>query len=998
MTYVSRRVSCVTLLSIFTYMILCFVAVEAVFARAQTIERSEDELLIFETYVNEKKRSLGILAYLPEGADISQTLFPVSSISRVLSFSLRSDPVSGKIDGWFFNENNVLLVDIDRNTVFVNGVETTIEDGAVEVHYDDIYVRADILGEWLGIKFRPDLSMLKLYITSDAAFPFEEEELRKNKAKAMAGIYGKNARDFAADKLLPYQWWSMPSVVLQQGVQVRSADGDSVLDTNFSVQSSFDAMMFGTKFLLSGYAGSDGVVDINTSSLTFERRDPGNGLLGGLRAGRIAFGDVNYPDVPLIIGRKRGRGISIASDSRYGTSRSSSSETLDIDGDAPIGWDAELYRNGYYIAFQDIGADGRYNFEDVELVRGFNLIKVVLYGPEGQKRTETQRIMRGQDVLRAGEVDYELALGQPEADFIPLAKDARTSSDFGGSGQIRYGVKNYLTIGANAFSGEDRTGLDDSRQTSAGLSAVAAAFGVKAGVQATMANEGRSAYGVDVTTQLMGANITAAHTEYDGFHEDDKDLTTSTALNVNRNFSRLSLSGGVEKNSYQKKDDELHVSANVSTHIGRVQLTNSLDRVYSDNQAQEEFRGELSAVSGISDWRLRANLGYDLESGVQDKVRNASLSAYRKIGRDSTVRLRGDYMFSSNMVSGDARYTKDFDRYSVDFNLGGNNAGTYYGGVTLRTALQPDDTGRYHVVSARDGGLGSVGLRAFIDVNANGVFDAGEYLIKGVSFRSNRGALDGKTADDGTLFINGLPEGPTIFYLQEASLPSIYLKPVNEAIEIIPRAGATTTIDVPFAQLGEIDGFTLAKGSEDEGVAGVIVVLYDAATGEEISSMNSEYDGYYIFSALPMGDYRVEAIPVWDDTGGNPSVTAHLSYDDPIVTDVNISVVSPYRERSGDPSSSVVGIERNEAEQSSGVYIHLGSMSSVDGAEGEQQRLWAEYDALSDISPGIHGVTVKGRDYYRILGVVSSEEEGQGLCDAMMKQKPMAGGCAVIKM
>ncbi|MGH1457074.1 MAG: MSCRAMM family protein [Alphaproteobacteria bacterium] len=997
MTYVSRKVSCVTLLSILTYMVLCFVAVEAVFARAQAIERSEDELLIFETYVNDKQRSSGVLAYLPEGANITQTLFPVSSVSRILSFSLQSDPVNGKIDGWFYNENNVLQVDVERNTVFVNGVESLIPKGAVEVHYDDIYVRADILSEWLGIQFRPDMSMLKLYVTSEKPLPFEEEEDRKNKAKAMAGGYGKNARDFAADKLLPYQWWSKPSIVLQQGVQGRSAQGEKSMNANFSMQSSFDAMRFGTKFLLSGTTGTESDTKINTSTLTFERRDPGNGLLGALKAGRVSFGDVNYPDVPLVIGRKRGRGISVASDSRYGNSRSSSSEKLDIDGDAPIGWDAELYRNGYYVAFQDVGADGRYNFEDVELVRGFNLIKIILYGPEGQQRTETQRIIRGQDVLREGEIDYEFTVGQPESDFIPLAENARTSSAFGGSGQVGYGVREYLTVGANVYSGGDSSSLNDERQTSAGVSVVAAVAGVKTGVQATAANEGRSAYGVDVTTQVKGANITAAHTVYDGFHEDDKDLTKATALNVHRNFGRLSLSGGVEKNSYQKKEDELHVSANISTHIGRVQFTNSLDRVYSDNQAQEEFRGELSAVSGIADWRLRANMGYNLEKGVQDKLRNASLSAYKKIGRHSTLRLGGDYTFSSNLVSADARYTRDFDRYSIDFNVGGTNDSSYYGGVTLRTALQPDDAGKYHIVSARDGGLGSVGLRTYVDVNENGIFDKGEHLIKGVSFRSNRGALDGQTADDGTLFINGLPEGPTIFYLQEASLSSIYLKPVNEAIEIIPRAGATATIDVPFAQLGEIDGFTMALGADDEALAGVIVVLYDAETGEEVSSMNSEYDGYYIFSALPMGEYRVEAVPIWNESESYPSISVHLSYEEPIVTDVNLSV-SSLRRAPMDEVLAVSDAASNAPEQSSGIYIHLGSMSSIEGAEGAQQKLWAEHEELSDVLPGIYNVKVNGTDYYRVLGVVSSRVEGQNLCDVMMVRKPIDGGCVVLEM
>lgn len=990
----NRKVTSVILLPILVFLSFCNVFVEAVFARVHAIERSEDELLIFEVYANDALRSSGMLAYLPEGADISQTLLPVTSVARALSFSIQSDPVGGGIDGWFFSENNVLQVDILRNTVLIKGNEYSLSKGDVEVHYDDIYVRANVLEDWLGIKFRPDVSMLRLYMTSQVPLPFEEEESRKKRAEDFSGKRRSNARDFAADKLLPYQLWSKPSLVLQHYVQGRRAGDDTSFDSGFSLQSSFDAMHFGTKFLLSGTLGSDSDPKIDNSTLTFERRDSGNGLLGRLKAGAVSFGDVSYPDVPLTIGRKRGRGIAISSDSKYGTIRSFEAETFNVDGDAPVGWDAELYRNGYFVAFQDIGTDGRYNFEDVELVRGFNLIQIILYGPEGQRRTETQRIIRGQDVLREGEVRYEVAVGQPEADFIPLAENARSSSTFGGSAQVSYGVKDYLTIGTNAYSGEDASSISDDRQSSVGGSAVFAFAGVKTGVQYTKANEGRDAYGIDVTTQVEGTNITVARRVYNGFDEDDRDLVEQNSIDMNRNFKRVSVSGRAEHRSFQKKDDELNLEANLSTNIGRFQFANSLDRVLSDNEAQERFDGEFSVVTGIRDWRLRGNLRYDLGDDASERLRRLRVSGYRRLGSDSTLRLNGDYDFMSEIATMDARYTKDFDQYSIDFNVGTTNDSTYFGGITFRTGLQADDKGKYHVVSARDGGLGSVGLRAFIDRNGNLNFDEGERLVKGVSFRSNRGDLDGQTSEDGTIFLNGLPEGPTIFYLQESTLPSIYLKPVHEAIEIIPRIGATTTIDVAFVQLGEIDGFVYVRGGEEKPMPGAIVILYDAQTGAEVASVNSEYDGYYIFSALPMGDYRVEVLPVWDDGGANESADVRLSYEEPIVTDVNLEVSSPQFSQ----ADMGVLIGEDAVATFNEFYIHLGSMSSLEGAEGEQRKLWAQYPELEEVVSEIRDVRINGRVFYRILGVVSSKQDGQSLCNRIMKRKAVSGGCSVLKL
>ena len=144
-----------------------------------------------------------------------------------------------------------------------------------------------------------------------------------------------------------------------------------------------------------------------------------------------------------------------------------------------MGWDAELYRNGYFVAFQEVGENGRYNFENVELVRGYNLFQVILYGPEGQKRTDTQRIIRGQEMLQQGELNYDLAAGQPESDFLPIADNARTDSTFGGSARIAYGIRNFLTLGASAFTGADLSDSDDKRLSALNLDSSPFFFGNK---------------------------------------------------------------------------------------------------------------------------------------------------------------------------------------------------------------------------------------------------------------------------------------------------------------------------------------------------------------------------------------------------------------------------------------------------------------------------------------------------------------------------------------
>ena len=991
------------------------------FAAVTQVERSDDELLILELHVNDTIRNKGLLGYLPDGATLDQTLLPISSLSHALSFAIKAKPQDGVAEGWYGTKSNVFRLDLNTKTVVVNGREMPLPDGAAEAHFEDIYVQISMLEKWFGLKIRPDISSLRLFVTWNHLFPFEEQKLREQRGQTLNQRHGDGNVVYNTDTLLPYQSWSQPSIVWQQSLQGSRSDGSSNASTSFSIQSQGDAFKFGTRFLMAGTTGTDDALRLNNTKLTFQKRDPNNALLGPLKAGKIEFGDINYPDVPLIVSRKRGRGVSVSSNSSLGVSHSYGLERYNVDGDAPIGWDAELYRNGYFVAFQQVGDDGRYNFENVDLIKGFNLFRVVLSGPEGQKVTETKLIARGPEMLKKGEVNYEFAAGQPEADFLPFAENSNTNSSPGASGRVFYGVKNNLTIGASIFSGSDLSSTEGNRVSAASFTGVTAFAGLKTQVELMKANEGRSAYNTDVSTRVLGANLSASHTAYQGFNKDDKDTLSVTSLDADKNFGFMSASLRAAKSKFQDKDDELSLNARVSTHLGRLQFTNTLERVSSPNTAQEKFDGNLAVATHIDTWRVRSNLDYDLDSRATENIRNVNISAYKKLTRKSTLRLNGMYNFINNSISSDVRYSKEFDKYSLDFNAGGSTLNSYYGGITFRTGFQPDNQGHYKMVSAREGGLGSVGLRAYLDENGNRKYDDGEKLLPNMGFRSNRGMIDERTDEKGSLFVNGLPEGPTRFSIDEASMPSIYLKPYKDYVDIIPRAGATTTIDIGFMQLGEIDGFVTMpdESGKQKPAAGLEVTLTDQKTGKEVSYVNSEYDGYYIFSAIPLGSYLIQVVPLWDtDHASMPSATVDVTVKKPVITDINITL--PAQEQStekedndsADSSKSGVfnvikdeplpvitdGRDVSTGEELRGLFIHVGSLESFDGAQKERKRLWDKYpEILGTIPLYIYKIQVGEKTYFRVIGMVDNKTHGESLCAPLIEQN-IAGGCKVVEL
>jgi len=859
------------------------------------VERSEDELLILELYVNGSIRSRAVLGYLTQNSDLQGALLPLAVLSDVLSYAIDVDAAAGAAEGWFLRENNVFQLDLKRGTVLVGGEEKVLPEGGAEAHYEDVYVQARLLEEWFNLKIEIDISTLTLYVRSDESLPYEEQAERLKRAKELEGRLRGTAPDYSSATLLPYKRFSLPSVILQQSIQgQRNPDGNSV-QGSYSVQTAGDVLGFGTRLVLSGLAAQGQGHSLQTAQLTFQRQDPDKNLLGPLRAGGVSFGDIDFPDVPLIVSRKRGRGLLVSSDSRLGAERSFGPEEMVVDGDAPIGWDAELYRNGYFVAFQEVGSDGRYNFENIELIKGFNLFKVVLYGPEGQKKTETKTVVRGAKMLREGETAYEFALGQPEADFLPITEDRKTDTAFGASGRLFYGFRKYFTLGGSFFRGTDATSTLNEEQSAGTISAIASFLGFRNQLQLTRGSEGRKAYDFETSTRFKGANLTVGHTVFEGFDVDDRELKRRSSVNLSRNFGVFSAAVRGEERKFLDQEDETLIDTTLSTKILGVELTNSLERVLSKNKGQESFNGDLAAALNISDWRVRSNFIYDLESTAARRLQSIRLSGLKSLHEDYSLRLNAGYDFNSRRTTAEGRYTKQFDDFSVDFNLGGTSDESYYTGVTLRTALQADHKGRYNLVNAKDGSLGSVGLRAYVDANKNKLYDEGEALLENIKFRHNRGILDDVTDENGSVFVNGLSEGITRFTIDKSSLPSIYLKPAIDYVDIIPRSGTTETIDMAFEQLGEIDGFALLAsedGSADENrpVRSREIRLVDLATNTEIQSARTEYDGYYIFSGIPIGSYRVYAAPVWEELQESlPSKDVVLTNEAPIKMNVNLA-------------------------------------------------------------------------------------------------------------
>ncbi|WP_223624354.1 SdrD B-like domain-containing protein [Microbacterium sp. EST19A] len=243
--------------------------------------------------------------------------------------------------------------------------------------------------------------------------------------------------------------------------------------------------------------------------------------------------------------------------------------------------------------------------------------------------------------------------------------------------------------------------------------------------------------------------------------------------------------------------------------------------------------------------------------------------------------------------------------------------------------------------------LGSIGDTVWRDDDRDGIQDAGEPGVAGVTVVLRDGAGDEvarKTTDAGGKYsFTGLPMGD--YSVEFTNLPTGSTFAPRAAggdravdSDADPATGRTGTITLPptAPDVTDVDAGLLtprgsigdtvwrdanrdgAQGAGEPGVPGVTVVLYDGA-GTEVARTTTDASGNYLFDALPLGGYTVgfEGVPdglqfTGPKLSGDPSTdsdadpatgrtgTITLTPAVPDVTNVDAGLVSPPRGSIGD--------------------------------------------------------------------------------------------------
>ncbi len=142
--------------------------------------------------------------------------------------------------------------------------------------------------------------------------------------------------------------------------------------------------------------------------------------------------------------------------------------------------------------------------------------------------------------------------------------------------------------------------------------------------------------------------------------------------------------------------------------------------------------------------------------------------------------------------------------------------------------------------------------RVFMDVNANGIRDAGEPGV--ANARVLIGSLSARTDSTGAYHVWDLvPFEPVMVSLDSVSLESPLLVPLFARTSIVPGPNRFRSLDIPVVEAGVIEGRVVRNGA---GVGGVTLRLTDRRSGMRRALVTFNDGAFYLMGVKP-GDYEL---------------------------------------------------------------------------------------------------------------------------------------------
>ena len=835
---------------------------------------AEDELIL-ELRTQRGDMADTIIAY----GTRSGVYLPLGAITRFLDLAISVSDNGHYASGWAIDEAQTLALNLREGTLQVGGKALPLDKSEAAAFEGELYLRAERLGDLFPLTLTVDLSAQTVTLKTRVPFPFEQRMARDEERARLEGRNSREQKRYPREAT-PWQALSFPLIDAElRAVTDRTlgsrAEGDIRLAGDFA---------FMTARLFVEGSSRDGLTG---ARIELGRRDPDRKLLGPLGASEFQIGDVTTSALPMGLRGTSGRGAFITN---APLERASVFDTIDLYGDLPDGYEVELYRNNVLIGSTRTPLNGQYQFLKVATDYGLNIFRLVFFGPQGQRREEVRQFSVGDGRLNKGEFVYTFGAAQKDINVLnvrgPFFSPGLDYGTWRSSALLEYGLSRDLTasLGGAWFDGRfgKRWMATAGLRTGIGGTALKLDFGYQ--------SDGGKAVQAGLGGKLFGLGYTLTHGEYSGGFTDElrsftgDPLRRSTELNLNATLKLgngerpvlLPIYGQLRRVEFADGRKQTDATLRTSLPVKSLMLSNTL--TYASNSgplfsSTSQLRGnfDLATLSGS---RLHVRAGVDYSIIPKLLLEGATLEADYALDERTLVRGSIGHTFTDSQTNLSLSAVRRFGKFTLAFDGNyGVPTGDYSAALRLGFSFGRNPlNGRLFVAEPGLAGGGAIAARAYRDSNGNRQFDAGEQVLPDVDFRIGSGYS--KTDASGVAFIGALGDGNrTSLTADRESLPDIALAPVNEGIEIVPRAGRVHVTNYAVQELSDIEGtaFFSEGGSLGREVSGLQLQLVDA-TGKQVARARTEGDGTFFFEQVQPGEYTIRI-----DANQAASLKIHLT-------------------------------------------------------------------------------------------------------------------------
>jgi hypothetical protein len=796
-------------------------------------------------------------------------LIPVGELSRLLDVDMTVLPGERRVTGNIGEARRPILVDMATATIRIDGKSDKLQPGDMVVGLDDIYVRAALLERLLPVQFSFDESALRISLKALEPLPIQSRLERLGRLRSLQPDSPDQRDSYHIPT--PNRLFSIPAldVSLEAGGQQQTPH----YPYRYDLRAGGD-LLYGN---FQGFLGSNEAGKPISTRFLLERRDPNGHALGILGVTRASAGDVYTPTLAIGPRSLGGRGFSF---STAPLGQQSVFGRIDLRGELPIGYDIELYVNDVLRSGQSTPVQGRYEFLNIPLVRGINVIRIVSFGPRGERSEDVRVVSVGGGQIPKGTLTVAFGAAQQEKPLIDLQTEASGAIVDPGVGRLRlaadvlYGVSEQLTLNAGAAV-YSPTGLAVRRMATLGIRTSLAGYAVQ--INGAMDDQSGKGVSVAIAGRPFGVSTIVRHAEYrDGFVDETiprggggQALKRSSEVDFDlavKAWGKQSLpvSLRLSRDEFVNGEVDLGGSFRTSTAIGGVFISAGLD-YDSIDPVSGSRTNQLTGVLGASSfaafkWQLRTNVDYTLIPTA--RLRAVTVIGDRELSPRTALRLGVGHSFQDDrdttLQAGATRHLG-----FADLTLGSEySAPTNRWRVGLQMAfslLRDPLDGRYLMRRSGAASGGNLALQAFVDRNGNNLYDKGEVPVPGVSVD---GGLDRRVTDaKGQALVTNLGYGTTAQVrtgIDDVDLDNVVTPP--SILEFTPRAGTTAVAMYPIQPKGEVmvHLFVHRRGGLVGLSAVQLIVMRD---GAESSEAVTEYDGSVLFDALRPGDYALQLAP-----------------------------------------------------------------------------------------------------------------------------------------